>query len=249
VSAKPARSFLQFPTPAPACHCDVEGNFDGPGFVTHNRSLLFGCTLVLAGCVNQIPPANPPSPQTGSASDIDRVWFTGSSNIRRFTCHAGQVYVTAEAAPEEFQRTKEDGLSAVRSAALQVPVQSLDCGIGMQNRHLFETLGATANPAILFVLGSYSVEQSGTNPRVRILGTLRIAGVERNVVLYGTVFRDGVGAWMLRGERPINVRDFGVTPPRRFLGLLRVRDEITVHFEIAVRPLIDPLGVLVGLLQ
>jgi polyisoprenoid-binding protein YceI len=159
------------------------------------------------------------------------------------------VYVTAEAAPEEFQRTRYDGLTAVRSAALQVPVRSIDCGIGMQNRHLFETLSASTNPAIFFVLGSYSVERSGKDPRVRILGTLRIAGVERNVVLYGTVFRDGVGEWILRGERPINVRDFGVKPPRRFLGLLRVRDEITVHFEVAIRPLIDPLGVLVSSLQ
>jgi polyisoprenoid-binding protein YceI len=159
------------------------------------------------------------------------------------------VYVTAEAAPEEFQRTRDDGLTAVRTAELQVPVRSIDCGIGMQNRHLFETLGATAHPEIFFALNGYSVDRSANIPRVRIQGRLRIAGVERDVILYGIVFRDPGGDWVLRGERPINVRDFGVKPPRRFFGLLRVRDEITVHFDVAVRPLIDPVGVLIGSLQ
>jgi len=217
--------------------------------VTRNHSLLFGCSLVLIGCINQAPPANPPAPQSGSAHVADRVWFTGSSNIRDFSCKARQVYISAEAAPEDFARTKEDGLPAVRTAALQVPVRSLDCGIGLQNMHLFEALGATANPTINFALDGYFVEPSETVRRVRMNGALRIAGVERNVVVHGTVVRDANGQWILRGDRAISVRDFGVAPPRRFFGLLRVRDEVTVHFEVAVRPLIDPLGVFVTTLQ
>jgi len=218
--------------------------------MTRNRSLLIACSLVLAACVNQAPPANPPAPQSGSMRAADRVWFTGSSNIvRRFTCSAARVYVSAEAAPEDFERTREDGLPAVRSAALQVPVRSLDCGIRQQNTDLFKTLGAAANPTISFALSGYSVVPSENVRRVRMHGALRIAGVERRVVLYGTVFRNAAGEWILRGDRAINVRDFGIAPPRRFLGLLRVHDEVIVHFEVAVRPLIDPLGVLAASLQ
>ena len=80
-------------------------------------------------------------------------------------------------------------------------------------------------------------------------GILRIAGTERTVVLHGNVFRNQAGQFILRGEREIDVRDFGIKPPRRFLGLLRVRNDVTVHFEVAVKPLIDPLGVLVSSLQ
>jgi hypothetical protein len=218
--------------------------------VTPNRTLLLGCTLVLAACINQAPPANPPAPQSGSATSADRVWLTGTSNITPFTCVATQVYVSAEAAPEDFERTKKDGLPAVRSAAIQVPVRSLDCGIGQQNRDLRETLGATAHPTISFALGGYSViDPSEKVRRVRMQGSLRIAGVERRIVLYGTVTRDARGEWVLGGDRAIKMSDFGIAPPRRFLGLLRVRDEVTVHFVVAVRPLIDPLGVLSASLQ
>lgn len=184
-----------------------------------------------------------------ASASHDRVWFTGSSNIRNFTCSAGQVNVSTEAALEEFARTRSDGLPAVKSAALEVPVRSLDCGIGLQNSHLFETLRATAHPSITFVLSNYSVENVGVDRVVRMNGALRIAGVERNVVVRGKVLRDENGQFMLSGDREIDVRDFGVQPPKRFLGMLRVRKEVTVHFLVAVRPLIDPLGILTASLQ
>ena len=217
-------------------------------FMMPSRLLIVVCSLALSACSVQAPPGNAPVPQSGPGR-ADRVWFTGSSNIRRFTCTARQVYVSAEAAPEDFVRTRQDGVPAVRTAAMQVPVSSLDCGIGLQNSHLFQALGATANPTISFSLGEYSVERSDNLRRVRMLGALRIAGVERRVVLNGSLFRDAEGRWMLRGARVINLRDFGILPPRRFLGLLRVRDEVVVHFDVAVRPLIDPLGVLMASLQ
>ena len=213
--------------------------------------LLLCSSLALTACMSSAPPASAPVPKStsGAAAATDKIWVTGSSNIRNFTCRATMVNVSAEAAPEEFDRTKSDGLPAVRSAALQVPVRSLDCGIGLQNAHLFETLGAMEHPAISFTLADYVVERDQSAGSVRMQGLLRIAGAERAVVLHGTVFRNAAGLIILRGEREIDVRDFGIKPPRRFFGLLRVRNDVTIHFEVAVRPLIDPLGVLVSSLQ
>lgn len=211
--------------------------------MVRNHLLLLGSVLALCACATQPPPTVAPAPD-GTVSPVDHVWFTGVSNIRRFTCHAKRVYVTAEAAPENFARARQDGIPAVRSAAFSMPVRSLDCGIGLQNTHLFETLRATANPDISFVLSDYTIEVQEARPIVRMNGALRIAGVERNVVVRGQLLHGPNGQLMLRGDRQIDVRDFGIKPPRRFLGLLRVRNEVTVHFEVVVRPLIDPLGVL-----
>jgi hypothetical protein len=214
-------------------------------------SILLVSSLVLSACVNSMPPATAPVPTSAAGQTIpaDKVWLTGSSNIRAFTCRATMVNLSVAAAPEEFERTKQDGLPAVRSAALQVPVRSLDCGIGLQNTHLFETLDATNQPAISFSLGDYVVDRSEPGSNVRMEGVLRIAGTERSMVLHGNVSRNTAGQLVLQGRREIDMRTFGIRPPRRFLGLLRVRNEVTVHFEVVVRPLIDPLGVLVSTLQ
>lgn len=203
-----------------------------------NRLASVACCISLAACATQ---SRVSTLYPLAAPSQDRVWFTGSSNIRSFTCAASQVNVSAEAALEDFTRTKNDGLPAVKRAALEVPVRSLDCGIGLQNSHLFETLGASAHPSITFVLSDYVVK---ANREIQMTGALRIAGVERIVALQGKVLRSADGRLLLSGAREIDVRDFGVQPPKRFLGLLRVRKEVTVHFLVAVRPLIDPLGIL-----
>lgn len=213
------------------------------------KSLLFiGLPVALAACAGRSPAPTPPiTPSTPPGSDL--VWVTGSSNIRSFNCRATQVAVSAEAALEDIDRTRADGVPAVKRGAVAIPVQSLDCGIRKMNHDLLTTLGGTAHPVISFSLWNYVVLDRNDPRSVRMNGVLRVAGRERVMVIHGKVLRDSTGQIRLRGERTIDVRDYGISPPTRFLGLLRVRKEVTVHFDVAVRPLIDPLGVLTSSLQ
>jgi hypothetical protein len=201
----------------------------------------------LIACAGVTPRSS--STPTTSAAPADVVWFTGSSNIRRFTCSTTQVAVSAEAALAEFDRTRADGIPAVSSAALAIPIKSLDCGIHKMNHDLFATLGGDANPTISFVLSDYVVTNPQSPATVRINGLLRLAGRASSTVINGTVARAPDGQLRLRGEHRLDVRDFGVKPPRRFFGLLRVQPDIKIRFDVAVRPLIDPLGILTSTLQ
>lgn len=210
--------------------------------------LVIGLSAGLAACTGF---SSTPSPAItpASAETPDMVWFTGSSNIRHFSCRATQVAVSAEAAIEEFDRARADGVPAVRTAALAIPVRSLDCGIQKMNHDLLTTLGGTVNPTISFRLWNYVMLDRNDPRSVRMNGLLRLAGKDRVLVVYGKVLRAPGGELRLQGERMIDVRDYGVVPPRRFFGLLRVRKDVTVHFDVAVRPLIDPLAVLTSSLQ
>lgn len=213
------------------------------------KSLLrIGCSVGLTACASLSPPPAPDIAPTASAP-VDKVWFTGSSNIKRFNCRATQVAVSAEAAIEDFDRTRADGLPAVKGGALAIPVQSLDCGIQKMNHDLLITLGSTTNPTISFLLWNYVVLDRNDPRSVRMNGLLRMAGKEKMMVVYGKVQRNPSGELRLRGKRMIDVREYGIVPPTKFLGLVRVDKNVTVHFDIAVRPLIDPLGILTSALQ
>src|SRR5215211_3982642 len=85
-SVKPSPTFLQFPTEQLRVDGDLCINSVRAGLMTRNRSLLIVCAGALTACFNQTLPANAPVPQSGSVQSVDRVWFTGTSNIRRFTC-------------------------------------------------------------------------------------------------------------------------------------------------------------------
>jgi hypothetical protein len=71
-------------------------------------------------------------------------------------------------------------------------------------------------------------------PVARIAGTVTIAGVQRLVSTTATVRADTLGTLHVSGSYDIRPSDFGVAPPRRFAGLLRVRDRATVHFDVAL---------------
>jgi hypothetical protein len=180
--------------------------------------------------------AVPSAAQENATVAESRVWFTGASNIRHFTCRAGEVYSTLELAPGGGLPALLAGDSVPAAATLRVPVGRLNCGIPLQNRHLRHTLKGDEHPSVEFTLDDYRVVPGEGDTEVRMLGRLAIAGVERPVELTGTLARDPAGTVRLRGAREIRVTDYGVRPPTRFLGLLRVRDRVTVHFDVALPP-------------
>lgn len=169
--------------------------------------------------------------QTDPPAVESRVWFTGASNIRDFTCGTSEVYAALELAPGHDLAALLAGDSVPADVTLRVPVRRLDCGIPLQNRHLRHTLEGGEHPTVEFTLDGYRLASGDT---LHMLGRLAIAGVERPVELTGALVRDEGGILRLRGAREIRVTDWGVRPPTRFGGLLRVRDRVTVHFDLAV---------------
>lgn len=159
------------------------------------------------------------------------VWFTGRSNVRRFTCRARRVATDAPLLDGAALTAVLHGDSAPTRAAVRVDAARLDCGIGRMNAHLRETLHAGTYPTIEFRLAR--VTRTHGDSAVRLDGVLSIAGHEKPIGVDATV-RDATGdAVRVRGAYTLNVRDYGLVPPRRFAGLLRVRDSVTVHFDVA----------------
>lgn len=162
-----------------------------------------------------------------------RLWLTGASNVRAFTCRA-RAFEGAIEMPEESELFEALAAQAIEAARLHVAVAALDCGIGLMNRHLRHALHAGRAPAIAFRLQAFHA--GGGDGRFTAEGWLDIAGTERPVVLAGEVQRDVTGRVHFHGTHRVRLSDYGVTPPARFLGALRVRDAVTVHFDLVLDP-------------
>jgi len=165
-----------------------------------------------------------------------RVWITGASNIRHFTCKAkrlsGAIDLRGSTAPTDVL----SGANMSSEPSLNVTVGKLDCGIGVMSRHLHEALRGAQHPDIEFRLSTYEVDLKGPTPIARISGLVTIAGVQRPVTTAAAIRSDTLGILYVAGTYAVRPTDFGVQPPRRFAGLLRVRDRITVHFDVALDP-------------
>jgi hypothetical protein len=75
-----------------------------------------------------------------------------------------------------------------------------------------------------------------------------IAGVQRAVSTTAVVRADSLGRLRVAGSYTVRPTDFGVLPPHRFGGLLRVRDRIIVHFDVALDPDGGAIDAICGLL-
>ena len=163
---------------------------------------------------------------------VSRVWITGQSNVGGFSCQANGVTGTIDLRANPTHRSVLSGQNVSDAPSLRIPVSRLDCGPEARNREMRHALRADAYEAIEFHLDSYDVYPAGPHRTARIAGRLRIAGTERAVAVTAAVEPDTLGRVHVRGAHAVRMTDFGVEPPRRFAGLLRVRDQIVVHFDI-----------------
>ena len=162
-----------------------------------------------------------------------RVWITGASNLRRFTCRARDVEGSLLLRANATRSVVMSGENVSTEPSLRIAVDRVDCGIDAMNRHLRDGLHGAEFPVIDFRLATYEVDLASATPVARIIGQVTIGGVQRPVAVTASVRADSLGTMRVRGTYVLQMRDFGVAPPRRFGGLLRVRDQVTVHFDVA----------------
>jgi polyisoprenoid-binding protein YceI len=182
------------------------------------RSLIAAASLLLAAFAIEPPVAN--LYQVGAGSEI---WLEGRSTVDRFTCHATDFDGSAEIRGEATVRVN-----------LAIPVKDLDCGRRRMNSDLQDALQADKHPEIRFSLIDVKPEKE-VEPglhRLRVTGTLTMAGAQRRITFIATGRQDGSGRLAGTGSVDLKMTDFGIDPPSALLGLVRAHDDIRVRFNL-----------------
>ena len=167
-------------------------------------------------------------------ADTSRVWVTGQSSLRFFTCRAGEVRGAITPASEAAIADVMRGVKAAAGAEVVIPVASLDCGNRQMNRDLRQVLRASVDPTIEFRLDSYEIIPDGPNALALIDGSLRIAGMRNPVSMMSVIGKGADGALHASGFHRIELTDYGIWPPSRFFGLLKVDNTVVVHFDVVL---------------
>lgn len=160
-----------------------------------------------------------------------RVTIEGNSNLHPYTASTTEVrlarVVMGDIAPGEgfWQAVTQPGaLQAfevtVAAARLSSPKDGLD-------KNMHKALKAAEHPEITFRLARL---EATTPDNYKAIGTLRIAGVEKDVTLdVTTQANDGV--MTVKGQTQLLMTDFGIAPPKAMLGMLKTDPKVTVKFE------------------
>ena len=163
------------------------------------------------------------------------LWVDGTSTVRSFTCKAAVVEATVETASEYAVPAVLGGQHGVRTVLLSVPAAKLDCGNGQMNQHMLKALKVKDHPTIEFTLNSYDLANGGDTTKAVLRGTLDLGGVKKPIVMDAALTAGQDGALRVVGAYELNMKDYELTPPTLMLGALKVRERVTVNFDLMLR--------------
>jgi hypothetical protein len=163
------------------------------------------------------------------------VKIVGKTNVNTFTCDYKKEI------PKDtihVSINQEGNKLYLTNAVLKVRVDGFDCGHPIMNKDFQQLLTEEKHPYI--TLHIKSIEPSddfvvSNNPGLSEIGyaqvVFEIAGVKNEYKIPLNSFDQVISQYFL-GQKTINIKDFQLHPPKKFLGLVKVDEEISIDFRL-----------------
>lgn len=148
------------------------------------------------------------------------LYIKGTSNINTFTC----VYDAATLSRKvPIQYTKKNNALLFENVKMQLKNKGFNCGNRGINNDFHELLQTNTYPNINFELLRVLKNEEHIEAQVEI----EIAGIKKQYKL--PVNTNGELA-PIEGVLCVNITNFGLTPPKKMMGMIVVREDIEIVF-------------------
>jgi hypothetical protein len=205
--------------------------------MTLRRSSLsaLGCALALGlYVVAPIAAQRPETPASPLKLGSSRLSLAGTSNIHDYTASttAARIVRLQVASGVLGGNVWEEVLKpgALQAFEIAIPAATLSSPKDGLDKNMHKALNVTQHPDITFRLSHLESGAGAGAGAVRATGILQINGVERTITLDLTTQRNEANL-TIRGEAQLLMTDFGITPPKAMLGMLKTDPKVTVTFE------------------
>ncbi|WP_066217716.1 YceI family protein [Formosa haliotis] len=157
-----------------------------------------------------------------------KLTVNGVTNIANFACNFNALTLKNKI-PVSY--TISENSIAFNKAKLVLVNNEFDCGRKLINKDFHKLLKTEDYPEIEINLKE--VKRSITKP-VRTTATVdfKIAGVTKTYTIPISVSRDHT--LKASGDIRLNIRDFGLENPKKVLGLIKIEDVVTIHFQLDI---------------
>jgi polyisoprenoid-binding protein YceI len=198
------------------------------------RGLLFGWSAA-AVLVTSISLAARPATLADTALTIHtgKVTIAGTSNIHEYTASTTNVRVTQARLGAVLDGHFCDNAlkpGAVEAFEVSIAAATLTSprGEGL-DKNMRKALKTDQFPEITFRLTNLDATGKPAGG-AKATGTLKIAGVERDVAMDITTKADG-DTLVVQGRLELLMTDYGIKPPVAMMGMLKTDPKVTVTFE------------------
>jgi hypothetical protein len=189
--------------------------------------LVFACVLFLTGSINNpLFPGGFPKEDPRGTGCVNFLVINGESNVNKFSFS----YMT----PLLSRGDKANKGAEDERIDFRIPVHQFKPGNPRMYDDFLTLLKAKEYPYIVISLqrgNSYREVNAGISRNERI--SVTIAGITRDYNVNCTLVHCNEDL-VLNGMQTVRLTDFGLSPPVRLSGIVKVEDEINVRFGFIV---------------
>ena len=164
-----------------------------------------------------------------------RLSVAGKSNVNEFQCaimgyyQADTILCTDEAA----------GKPVKLNGCLELDISRFDCNSRMITSDLRKTLKAEQYPQLVirFLTLERMPSFQGKAQRMKGWVEIGIAGVNRTLQINYDFIKTEQSSFVLNGQKTFCFSDFKLHPPKKLAGMIQIRDNFDVLFQLQMRML------------
>lgn len=153
--------------------------------------------------------------------------ISGDTNINEFECQFNTKHLKEH---KNLRYSVQDNRIRFENAVLVLNNEDFDCGNKGINRDFRDLIQADEYPEITLELNQIKLE--GRN-KARAEVTISIAGLENQYNIPVEIIDDPVPHF--RGTLKININDFELHAPKKVFGLIVVKEDVDVNFNLSVQ--------------
>ena len=174
------------------------------------------------------------APELLSLQPSSKLWVEGGSTIKAWTCKSEDVSATVEATGTHAVTQLLAGEKVVKTVDVTLTSEKLECGSGTMNGHMKKALKVGDFPTIAFRLATYDIIRGTDGISGTLIGTLTLGGVKKSIAIPTTGTTEN-GALHVLGSYELKMTDYDLTPPSLMFGRIKVRDNVTVKFDLLLK--------------
>lgn len=183
-----------------------------------------------------------PVVDTISSAETIKVWavgkeskvsILGSSNVNTFAFDVKEY--NGKDTLIAIQKQKQVAVF-FRKGILRIPVEDFKNGNPMLTRDFKKTIKAKNFPEIImnFRNLNFLPEPGAQNQKVNAEVEIVVAG--KNKIFQFPLVASRLGNTIyVKGDEKMNFSDFGLVPPNKVLGFINVNNELSIHFQLALK--------------
>lgn len=197
---------------------------------------FFLIAIVFLAGISATPHATPYLKQRYRIAEGSKLYLKGKSNVNTFTCDCEDQFSDQTADLE-----RNGGLIRFRNAEMSMKSKNFNCHNRKIDSDMQKALQADQYPHIKVALTQTWQDAKCLNGECKDWFDLQakvnitITSVTKEEYISAKARALGNNRFQLRGEKVLQMSAYGIKPPEAMLGMIKVNDWITFHFDLTIQ--------------